>query len=419
MKKLKNLLVAGVIGIYIIATCGNCVSADSPKKSPDQANTKRKLLLSEDFQKNPLQEGWTYEPPKKGKAKKNSWHKTGYIQSAPQRAKWFGPKLPVTPFSYYKLAFKSQGESKGYWATFFYTESGTFITADVYGSVYRSDRWRSNVTMVRAREHASSVTPNFQGRKGLIKIDDVQIASVSSQSVLKWADQLYQKLPPLEYKPEPNRWRHIPKTIKRLKTGAPMRIVMLGDSIINDTSNSNYEVLVRRMYPKANFVVITSVRGGTGCGFYQKKEHFKGYVIDRKPDLLMIGGISQGIKTLDAIRKVIRMAKKKIQCEIMLITGPMGRDWRKFAKDDPTKLLEEPDYFESKKTEKLREKVRAFRKLAAEEKVGFFDMATAWHLYLANSGKPHGWFHRDRIHANNRGKQILGRLLASYFSSKN
>lgn len=47
--------------------------------------------------------------------------------------------------------------------------------------------------------------------------------------------------------------------------------------------------------------------------------------------------------------------------------------------------------------------------------VEFLDMNDIWHRYLGASGKPWRWFHRDAVHANDRGKQILARVLERYF----
>jgi len=55
------------------------------------------------------------------------------------------------------------------------------------------------------------------------------------------------------------------------------------------------------------------------------------------------------------------------------------------------------------------------QKVAAEEKCAFFDMTGPWWTYIQNSGKTYGWFMGDRVHANHRGCQIIGRLLEIWF----
>jgi lysophospholipase L1-like esterase len=53
-------------------------------------------------------------------------------------------------------------------------------------------------------------------------------------------------------------------------------------------------------------------------------------------------------------------------------------------------------------------------RLADELKVGYVDMTAAWGDYIRASGKPTDWFKRDVVHANDRGEQIVGRILAAH-----
>jgi hypothetical protein len=105
-----------------------------------------------------------------------------------------------------------------------------------------------------------------------------------------------------------------------LRRGGKLSIVMPGDSICNDTSNSLYETLICRHYPKAKPRVITSVRGGTGCQYYQDENRVEDYVLRYRPDLLIIAGISHGYD-VEAMRSVVRQVKAKSNCEILVLTG--------------------------------------------------------------------------------------------------
>jgi len=55
-------------------------------------------------------------------------------------------------------------------------------------------------------------------------------------------------------------------------------------------------------------------------------------------------------------------------------------------------------------------------RLASELKVEFLDMHGPWGRYIRESGKELTWFKRDNIHANERGAQILGRILSRYLA---
>jgi lysophospholipase L1-like esterase len=223
---------------------------------------------------------------------------------------------------------------------------------------------------------------------------------------LQRIDALYASIPPVKYTPPADRWALLPKTMERLQNGGELRIVMLGDSIVNDTSSSRWELMLMRMYPKCKVVKVTSVRGSTGCWWYKDENRVEEYVLRHKPDLLMIGGISNKDDT-DAIREVIRQVRAKIQPEILLMTGPFGfydpvadKNWRPEPEAEGT----------SYRTRLM--------KLAQEEKAEFIDMQGVWGTYLRECGKPRLWYMRDVVHANDRGFQVLGRILERYFAPK-
>jgi hypothetical protein len=58
------------------------------------------------------------------------------------------------------------------------------------------------------------------------------------------------------------------------------------------------------------------------------------------------------------------------------------------------------------------------QELGEELGVATFDLRSVWETYLAGSGHPRPWYRRDVIHANNRGKQILGRAMEQYFADR-
>ena len=72
-----------------------------------------------------------------------------------------------------------------------------------------------------------------------------------------WADGVGSGCPRVRAEPAADRWQFLPRTIERLRSGKRLRIVMLGDSICNDTSNSLYETRLARFYPQASVEVVT------------------------------------------------------------------------------------------------------------------------------------------------------------------
>jgi hypothetical protein len=54
--------------------------------------------------------------------------------------------------------------------------------------------------------------------------------------------------------------------------------------------------------------------------------------------------------------------------------------------------------------------------LAGELNTGLVDMTDAWTRYVRSTGKDLSWFKRDEVHANERGEQVIGRILAAHLA---
>ncbi len=222
---------------------------------------------------------------------------------------------------------------------------------------------------------------------------------------LERLDAIYATMDPVTFQPPADRWRHLPKTMARLADGPELTIVMLGDSIINDTAHSEYQHLLMRRYPKCQIKVVRSVRGSTGCWWYKDENRVQSYVLDHQPDLLMIGGISQRDDT-ESIRAVIQQVRAaRPGLEILLMTGAVGSS---DPRTDPAWTEEVPEEGESYRTR--------LRRLAREENCEYLDMTGPWGRYIRDSRHALGSFKRDVVHANDRGKQVLGRILDAYFT---
>lgn len=224
------------------------------------------------------------------------------------------------------------------------------------------------------------------------------------ERTMRQVEKAYAEMRPLTYAPPADRWKRLPRTARLLGRGGELRIVMLGDSIVNDTSRSRWDDLLRPRYPRSRIVRTTVVRGGTGCWWYKEARRVHKYVLPLHPDLLIIGGISHR-DDVDSIRDVVRQVRAAGPCDVLLMTGAFGpvdpRDDKQWT------LAIDPQG----KDYRAR-----LQRLAKEENCAFLDMTAAWGQYIRTSGKPLGWFKRDPIHANERGEQILGRILVAYLS---
>jgi lysophospholipase L1-like esterase len=223
-------------------------------------------------------------------------------------------------------------------------------------------------------------------------------------STLERIDAIYAAMDPIVYQPPADRFANIPRTMSKLRDGGELRMVLLGDSIMGNTSGSSFELLLMRNYPKCKIVKIASLRSSTGCTYYREDNRIQDYVLKHNPDLLVIGGISNR-GDAEAVRSVVQQVRaQKPDTEVLLLTPVFGamRDEhiRTFTREIDTT------------TDNFRFHMQ---QVAKEEKCAFFDMTGPWWAYIQDSGKTYGWFMGDAVHANSRGCQIIGRLLEIWF----
>lgn len=245
----------------------------------------------------------------------------------------------------------------------------------------------------------------LSGNKAPGKAGEVSVPE-RSDPILDRIDFIYRDMTPLNWTPPPDRWRNLERTRKVLQEGGALRVVMLGDSIVNNTSRSAWEKLVERLYPGIKIEKITSVRGSTGCWYYKDPAQLEEYVLKHKPDLLMIGGISHR-DDIESIREVIRQVRNALEPDpdILLMTPCFGD---KDPRYDPAWTYEIPNDEKNFR--------RRLRGLSEEEQTGFIDMTGPWGQYLRTCGEDTHWFKRDMVHANARGEAILGRILEKFFA---
>jgi len=226
-----------------------------------------------------------------------------------------------------------------------------------------------------------------------------------NQRTLEKIERTYSQIPPVRYSAASNRWKNLARTRDRLVKGGILRVVMLGDSIVNDTSRSCWNLLLERSFQACKVEKVTSVRGSTGCWWYKEPGRVRKYVLDHQPDLVIIGGISHR-GDVDSIRDVIGQIRAGSDADILLMTGAFGR--LDPCDESQWKTIGEPDHYSVYR--------KGLENLAREVGAAFLDIEFAWGKYIRQSGRDLEWFKRDAIHANERGEQILGHILATYLS---
>jgi hypothetical protein len=319
--------------------------------------------------------------------------------------------FPVEPFAFYRLRFLAQASEKPLCAAVFLDQEGKEIVADDHDSIDTSTDWRPYSLCFRGHADATKARIRLQANAGPLSVKNLRVEKITQEEAAAWGAGLAAQCPVVQFEPAADRWQFLPETMQRLASGGPLRIVMLGDSICNDTSNSLYETLLARAYPKAKIEIVTSVRGGTGCQYYKDEGRVKPYVLDYKPDLVMIAGISHGFD-VEAIRSVIRQIRQGSNCEILVMSGAIA----------PREVYE-PAFVRSKPAaavalDDMEQFSTRMRRMCREERAEFFDIRRAWEDYMLRSYKPYDHFARDTIHGNSRGKQVVARILGRYFEPK-
>ncbi len=241
-------------------------------------------------------------------------------------------------------------------------------------------------------------------RMGGFLLNGTVADAFASMRTLEKIDATYAAMDPIVYRPPAGRFANIPKTVSKLRDGGELRMVLLGDSIMGNTSSSSFELLITRDYPKCKIIKIASLRSSTGCKYYREDSRVQDYVLKHNPDLLVIGGISNG-GDAEAVRSVIQQVRaKKPDTEVLLLTPVFGS-----TRDEHIRTF-------TREIDTTKSNFRFnMQKVAAEEKCAFFDMTSPWWTYIQDSGKTYGWFMGDAVHANQRGCQIIGRLLEIWF----
>lgn len=241
-------------------------------------------------------------------------------------------------------------------------------------------------------------------RLGWFLVDGEAKNPTAGMDPLVRIESIYAGMKPVTWKAPDTRWTHLEKTRQKLKDGPAFTMVMLGDSIIEDTSGSQFELLMARDYPKCAIKKMLGTRGSTGCWYYKDENRVQEYVLRHEPDLLIIGGISQR-DDIESIRSVIHQCRAKLpDLDVLLLSPTFGSPQAAFV----TKWTPQPDKEAYPYRAELKE-------LAEQEKCGFFDMTGPWWEYIKASPYAVDSFKRDVVHANDRGKQILGRLMREFF----
>ncbi len=324
---------------------------------------------------------------------------------AASNGKWVTPQVATEPYHYYRATFQATADAYGYFAAKHFRTPEEQLIADHYEMLGQSEDWQEVSLYFRCPpETMASIISWEPAKDAALRISDISIEPVKAPEVAALLRRSWQQLEQMNFTPPQDRWDAMPRLREKLEKGETVRMVMLGDSIVNDISNSLYETVIEERYPGSRLEIATSVRGSTGCTYYQKPEHLHEHVLRHSPDLLIVGGISNR-NDIDAIRAVVRQTQAGCPAEILLMSEAFGAvdhryapAWRRF--ETP------PNSFRDN-----------LRRLARETGSAFLDMAGCIGCYCADN-EIEDWriLKRDRVHANRLGRVVAARYLDLFFA---
>ena len=358
--------------------------------------------------------GWKFVASEEGKTVYIPFE--GYYESKGGRIE--SPKFALDKDpdenAWYSLSFSAKSETDGYWWVDFYDKEGRSLP-DVNSRLYANCDWQAYDVVVPTRPEAVTAQIAFVSKKGAFA-KNVKMRRITAEDAARWCDKFYSTLPQLDYAVSKNVWAKLPKSMNAMNSTNEFRIVFLGDSIMNDTWCGNFGALMKCDFPRADFKLYLSVRGSTGCWYYHEKEHFEEYVAKYRPDLVVIGGISNW---LEPEKSTVKEAEdwmvetiercKTIGAEVIVCTPPPSYDFRK---NENTVSFD----FSLCEDGGMRHLRWDFHKNAVKRTgVQLWDLTTGPCETIARSGKPLNWFKRDAAHNDDRGKQLIAQTMAAHF----
>lgn len=365
-------------------------------------------VFADDFANDPMASGWT--PTGGGVYGKDLvWAAEGAragrrsLGVVPARdgsaGGWHSPPFAVKDKQYYRATFLARTIRPIYFAAFFYDQYGAATEGDFYTSVDPTPGWAPQEFCFRTKFPGRTAAVLFQPLSvEPLHIADLSVEPAGRAEVMAWSDRLYATMPPLEYAPPPDAGRLVPRTLRKLQSGGSLRVVLLGDSISNDLSNSPFDVLLRKPFPKAKVEVRFTGRGGTG--WMKHRFQVRERVLGHKPDLVIFLAISNDpARVRGDLAQIIDVVRAAPRGPEMLIVTPHMRTWNAGETDMGLRQRE------------------ALVAVAADKRVEWLDLTTIWSVYVARTGRPEAWLLRDNCHMNERGRQVAARALVAHLAA--
>lgn len=313
---------------------------------------------------------------------------------------WTSPWFPVRERQRYRITFAVKTRKAMLWAAQFHDRQGHLLEGDHNSGIEPCSQWtRQEYYFVTKYPAVAGSIVFFPASRDRASVDDLRVEPADVAEERAWVGQVAAAMPPMAWRPPVDAGRQLPRTLARLRDGGPLRIVLLGDSIANDLSNSPLDVLLEGRYRKASVELRFTGRGGTG--WLALQDDVASRVLVHKPDLVILLAISNEPETMASpLSRIVREIRQGApQAELLLITPHVYLTWGK----DPL-------------ASGRRQRDRILE-CAARDQVDVVDLYRAWTAYLKSNGQPPAWLQRDGLHMNERGRLLAAEIVASYLGA--
>ncbi len=367
----------------------------------DRSEPKDEAALVWRFDRDPTSQGWTtsagWAPPQ--------GDEPGFVHV--RHGEWVRNDVPVAPGAVYMARVTCRADGPGYWQWDFRDAAGGMLFGPV-SPITASEDWQLLSTQVPVHPHATTgVLRIWPEKRDSVRVRELRIEPVTDDAALAWYDAFYAKLTELGPCRQPEPGRLIPETIRRLRDGGRIMIVLLGDSFTNDLFYGGFGLLLRRAFPEANIDVIPVVGNAAGAYYWRAENRLADLVLPMEPDLVVYTGVSTSVYSMDNVADLVRQLRDAGIDEILL------------THDAPGNAME-PKHagkrgWSSQIGPESKDYAGRLYNYALEAEVELADVAGPLLQAIIDSGEDPESYMRDIIHYNDRGRHLMARALVNYF----
>lgn len=344
----------------------------------------------------------------------------------PEAGLWRSPGLLLQPGGYYLARFRYAAPRPVLFGLRFYGAGGQELEADNYDEL-------PPTIGPGPEEYAFLFCARPRARATHVQVDAIalepgnppqlEVSELTRAEAARELEQALAALPALLAEDflapgmEAVNSSALAQTANRLRRGEELRLVLVGDSIANDTGNSHFALLLERALTGSVVNVISEVSGAKGCEFYLDKDRFKSRLLVHQPHLVLVAGISHNCHAEPVFALVAAVKAALPQAEFLVTTGGMADPGmtEELRGQGMTSVPEAGSHPEWNRLHAFHATLAAG---AQSSGFAFLDTRSVWEAYVRRTGLNRYSFMRDPVHANVHGKAILGATLVQFLASQ-